>query len=277
MQFVVVGRDEIERGVVVREPYAVISISDPGTRKPLIHKPILFRGALFLKFHDAEDQMHPDIVLMKPTHAKRIWRFRPRAPGQDRNSRRPMRAGREPQSGRGSGDLQDARRRRFTVLRGIRAEPVCLRAAIEDRATASSRMIERMTTTTLMIAKENHDAQIENDSRLSDDLACRLGHCSAVNRHRRTSRRTKASRFPRPPQGWPSGRPRQIKMVATKSASFRRNSIRWGTQSSRSLRITSSCVISAISRIRSSRSTRSSRSKSCDFPASDERADVLWL
>ena len=75
MHFVVVGRDEIERGVVVREPYAVISISDPGTRKPQIGKPILFREALYLKFHDAEDQMHPGIVLMKPIHAKRIWRF----------------------------------------------------------------------------------------------------------------------------------------------------------------------------------------------------------
>jgi predicted protein tyrosine phosphatase len=75
MQFVVVGRDEIERGVFVRKPYAVISISDPGKRRPRIRKPILFRGALFLRFHDAEDQLHPDIVLMKPAHAKRIWRF----------------------------------------------------------------------------------------------------------------------------------------------------------------------------------------------------------
>jgi predicted protein tyrosine phosphatase len=75
VQFVVVGRDEIECGVIVREPYAVISISDPGTRRPRIHKPTLLRAALFLKFHDAEDQMHPDIVLMKLAHAKRIWRF----------------------------------------------------------------------------------------------------------------------------------------------------------------------------------------------------------
>ena len=77
MQFIVVGRDEIEDGVVVREPYAVVSISDPGSRKPRLRQPILFRGALFLKFHDAEPeaQQHPDIVLMKPAHAKRIWNF----------------------------------------------------------------------------------------------------------------------------------------------------------------------------------------------------------
>jgi predicted protein tyrosine phosphatase len=35
----------------------------------------LFRGALFLKFHDAEDHLHPDIRLMTPRQAGRIWRF----------------------------------------------------------------------------------------------------------------------------------------------------------------------------------------------------------
>ncbi len=75
MKLIVASREEIERGILVWEPYAVISISDPGSRKPRIRKPILFRGALFLKFHDAEDQLRPDIVLMKPSHAKRIWRF----------------------------------------------------------------------------------------------------------------------------------------------------------------------------------------------------------
>ena len=75
MKLIVAGREEIERGVRVREPYAVISITDPGTQRPRICKPILFRGALFLKFHDAEEQSQPDTVLMKPADAKRIWRF----------------------------------------------------------------------------------------------------------------------------------------------------------------------------------------------------------
>jgi predicted protein tyrosine phosphatase len=75
MQFIVVGRDEIERGVVVRVPYVVISISDPGSPKPRIRKPTLLRGSLFLKFHDAEDRLQPDIELMKPAHARRIWQF----------------------------------------------------------------------------------------------------------------------------------------------------------------------------------------------------------
>jgi predicted protein tyrosine phosphatase len=75
MQFIVVGRDEIEQGVLVRKPYVVISISDPDKRRPRIRKPVLLRGSLFLKFHDAEDRLHPDIVLMTPADARRIWRF----------------------------------------------------------------------------------------------------------------------------------------------------------------------------------------------------------
>jgi predicted protein tyrosine phosphatase len=75
VEFVVASRQEIERGVVVRTPYAVISISDPEKRRPRIRKPILFRGALFLKFHDAEVQAHPGIVLMTARQARRIWRF----------------------------------------------------------------------------------------------------------------------------------------------------------------------------------------------------------
>ena len=74
MQFIVASRQEIVQGVAVREPFAVISITDPGTPRPRIRKPVLFRGALFLKFHDAED-VHPDIVLMTPQQARRIWRF----------------------------------------------------------------------------------------------------------------------------------------------------------------------------------------------------------
>ena len=75
MQFIVVGRQEIEQGVIVRQPYAVISISDPDKPRPRILKTVLLRGSLFLRFHDVEDQMRPDIVMMKPAQARRIWRF----------------------------------------------------------------------------------------------------------------------------------------------------------------------------------------------------------
>jgi hypothetical protein len=49
------------------------------------------------------------------------------------------------------------------------------------------------------------------------------------------------------------------------------------TQSSRTLRNTSSSAMSAKSRTRSSRSTRLSRSRSCEYQVSDERTDVLRL
>jgi len=79
VKFIVLARDEIERGVLVREPYVVISISDPGTKKPRIRQPPLCRGILSLRFHDAEPiddfKLLPDIKLMTPNHAKRIWRF----------------------------------------------------------------------------------------------------------------------------------------------------------------------------------------------------------
>jgi hypothetical protein len=54
MQFMVAGRSEIERGIVVRTPYVVISISDPGSRRPRIKSTAGFRGAIYLQFHDAE-------------------------------------------------------------------------------------------------------------------------------------------------------------------------------------------------------------------------------
>jgi predicted protein tyrosine phosphatase len=80
MKFITVSRQEIERGVVVRGPYIVISISDPRRRRPRIRKSAGFRDALFLKFHDAvpdntELLPSPAIVLMTEKQAKRIWKF----------------------------------------------------------------------------------------------------------------------------------------------------------------------------------------------------------
>ena len=79
MEFIVTDRRSIERGLVVRTPYIVISIRDPGTRKPRIRRGAGFRDVLCLAFHDAEpcdDLALPDeIVLMTPDHAERIWQF----------------------------------------------------------------------------------------------------------------------------------------------------------------------------------------------------------
>ena len=60
---------------LIAEIDSVISISDPEKRRPRIRKPILFRGVLFLKFHDAEEQSNPNVVLMTARQARRIWQF----------------------------------------------------------------------------------------------------------------------------------------------------------------------------------------------------------
>jgi len=79
MKFIVVGRGEIERGIVVRTPYVVISIADPGNPQPKIPRPTGFRDVLFLQFHDAvpDDGGVPteEIVLMNTDHAAAIWAF----------------------------------------------------------------------------------------------------------------------------------------------------------------------------------------------------------
>lgn len=79
MEFLVASRDEIERGIAVRSPYVVISISDPHRRQPKIRKPAGFRAALYVKFHDAVPVETPrlpkHIVLMRREQARRIWKF----------------------------------------------------------------------------------------------------------------------------------------------------------------------------------------------------------
>jgi predicted protein tyrosine phosphatase len=79
VEFIVVGREEIEQGLVVRTAYVVISISDPGKRRPRLRRPSGFRDALFLKFHDAvpDDGVvsSEEIVLMTTDHAAAIWAF----------------------------------------------------------------------------------------------------------------------------------------------------------------------------------------------------------
>lgn len=79
MQFIIASRGEVERGIVVPTPYVVISISDPGSRKPRLKHSSGFRGAIYLRFHDAEPiqnaQRATETVLMTTNHARRIWNF----------------------------------------------------------------------------------------------------------------------------------------------------------------------------------------------------------
>ena len=75
METIVADRREVERGVVVRTSYALISVCEPESKRPRVRKPILLRGVLFLKFHDAEEQAQPDIILMTDSQARRVWKF----------------------------------------------------------------------------------------------------------------------------------------------------------------------------------------------------------
>lgn len=54
MEFHVTDRAGIERGVLVRSPYIVISIHDPERDEPKVKKQAGLRGVLQLAFHDAE-------------------------------------------------------------------------------------------------------------------------------------------------------------------------------------------------------------------------------
>ena len=67
----------MERGVLIRRPYIVISISDPGTPKPRIRTDGLCRAILRFRFHDAEPAGNfptpPTIKLMTSGEAREIW------------------------------------------------------------------------------------------------------------------------------------------------------------------------------------------------------------
>lgn len=79
MKFIVVSREEAERGLLVREPYVVISIRDPGRPKPRIPRPGHCRAVLYLAFHDAEPSpalaLPKEIRAMTPEDAEAIRQF----------------------------------------------------------------------------------------------------------------------------------------------------------------------------------------------------------
>ena len=79
IQFLVASRDEIEHGLLLRAPYIVISIADPGSPQPKIRPSGLCRGILRLRFHDAEPVAGfiapPEIKQMTQRQAQAIWQF----------------------------------------------------------------------------------------------------------------------------------------------------------------------------------------------------------
>ena len=79
MEILVTDREGIERGLVVRSAYVVISIHDP-TKPPARVRPQMgLRGVLTLAFHDAEPllggELPVEIKLMAPEQADALWAF----------------------------------------------------------------------------------------------------------------------------------------------------------------------------------------------------------
>ena len=79
LRFIVLGREEIEAGVRVEVPHVVISIADPGSRRPVVATIGARRNVLHVRFHDAEPveglALPPAIRLLTPQQAAKIWRF----------------------------------------------------------------------------------------------------------------------------------------------------------------------------------------------------------
>ncbi len=77
MQFLVQDRRSIERGIVVRTAYVLISIRDPD--KPPVQPRSPALDTLFLAFHDAEPvtgfRLPAKIRMMQPLDAVKIWQF----------------------------------------------------------------------------------------------------------------------------------------------------------------------------------------------------------
>lgn len=79
MDFIITDREGIEKGVLAKSSYVVISIHDPNTKPPRVRQQPGFRAKLVLCFDDAEeipDTAEPgEIVLMSQGQAEQIRAF----------------------------------------------------------------------------------------------------------------------------------------------------------------------------------------------------------
>lgn len=79
MKLIVTDRASIERGIVVRSSYVVLSIHDPDKPPPRIPSRVGMQDILTLSFHDAEPverlALPKNVVLMTAEHANAIWEF----------------------------------------------------------------------------------------------------------------------------------------------------------------------------------------------------------
>ncbi len=79
MELIVTNRADIERGIVVRSSYVVVSIHDSHRPPARIPRLIGIRGVLAVGFDDAEPtpglDLPDNVILMTPEHARAIWEF----------------------------------------------------------------------------------------------------------------------------------------------------------------------------------------------------------
>ena len=79
MEFIVRDRQSVERGILVRSSYILISIRDPERQKVRVPKQSGLRDVLYLAFHDVDPAgdtaLREDITLMTDEDARRIWSF----------------------------------------------------------------------------------------------------------------------------------------------------------------------------------------------------------
>jgi predicted protein tyrosine phosphatase len=79
MQFLVQDRRSIQRGIVVRSAYILISIRDPDKPRVRLRRPPALHDVLELAFHDAEPikgfELPEKVRLMQRDDAVRIWEF----------------------------------------------------------------------------------------------------------------------------------------------------------------------------------------------------------
>jgi predicted protein tyrosine phosphatase len=79
MEFIITDREGIEKGVLVRSSYVVISIHDPNTQPPYVPEQPGLIDKLVLVFDDAEEvpdnPLPAQITLMSREQAEQVHRF----------------------------------------------------------------------------------------------------------------------------------------------------------------------------------------------------------
>ena len=86
MKIIVTDRETIQRGLVVRSSFVVISITNPGVPRARIKKVSGLKDVLYLSFNDSEPvdglKLPQEIRLMTEDHARDIWKFVDQHKGQ---------------------------------------------------------------------------------------------------------------------------------------------------------------------------------------------------